>query len=192
MIVLLDGTFGVGKSTVANRIVEKLSDKNVQHFDSDFYWREFVEELFAKATKFYFPKMEGLDPQNNKEFIDRFRRLLIEEALKDTNKIIIVTMALTQKKCKEGVLDYLLQQGIQVLHIILLADIETIQSHVAHDSDERKKKALEDFSNNISFFNNNFEKALRFQVNNKPVDEIADDIIDTVIKKKLEGDVYGE
>lgn len=179
MIVWLDGTFGVGKSTVASKIVEKLSDRQVKYLDSDFYWSEFLKKLFAKTTKFYFPKIEGLDPQNNKQFINRFKYLIKEEA-KDTDKLIIIAMALTQKECKEGLLDCLIQQGMHVLHIILLADIKTIQLHVAHDSDARKRKALEDFASNISFFQNNFEKALRFQVDNKTADEIADNIIEMI------------
>ena len=114
MIVWLDGTFGVGKSTVASKIVEKLSDRQVKYLDSDFYWSEFLKKLFAKTTKFYFPKIEGLDPQNNKQFINRFRYLIKEEA-KDTDKLIIIAMALTQKECKEGLLDCLTQQGMHVL-----------------------------------------------------------------------------
>ena len=51
MIVWLDGTFGVGKSTVASKIVEKLSDRQVKYLDSDFYWSEFLKKLFAKTTK---------------------------------------------------------------------------------------------------------------------------------------------
>lgn len=36
MIVLLDGTFAVGKSTIASRIKEKLQDK-IEYLDSDLH-----------------------------------------------------------------------------------------------------------------------------------------------------------
>lgn len=183
MIVLLDGTFAVGKSTIASRIKEKLQDK-IEYLDSDLHWNGFLKNLLDKATKFYLPPIEGLDPQSNRKFINQFAHL-IEEREKATDRIIIVAMALTQKQCKEGILEYLMQHELSILHIILLANIETIRLHVANDSEQRQEKAISEYQDNISFFNHNYENATRIQVDNKTADETADEIID-LIKQKID------
>ena len=79
MIIWLNGTYGVGKTTVARKI-EELLDTETEILESDYYYQEMVKENMLLA-------FGGTLPQNNKNFLMRFKKV-IEEKLENTNKQI--------------------------------------------------------------------------------------------------------
>ena len=97
MIIWLNGTYGVGKSSVARKIKEMLKIKS-EIIESDLCFQIFCKERLTKVGG-------GCYPQNNIFFINDLRKI-IEEKEKD-NDIVIVPMTVAMKESKEGLIDYL-------------------------------------------------------------------------------------
>lgn len=124
--------------------------------ESDYYSNESLKRLVeeTKANN-RFAHIDGTLPQNNMRFIREFREL-IEEKSQDTDKKIIVDMALTMKECKEELFDRLISDGKNILHIILTADKDTIISRIKNDGNRMKETALDWLTQNITFLDRNF------------------------------------
>lgn len=179
MIIWIDGVRGVGKTTVALKIEERVPDKEVEHLDSDFYFREMLKVLGEYAEENHCPLSEiigGTSPQTNKVFSAHFRKIIEEKAKKTKN--LIISMALIKAQCKDEIFDYLVNRDISILHIILTASKDTIKHRIKFDDDTRDKKtALEILDDSISFLDRNFADTLRIDTDNKSICDVADEII---------------
>lgn len=170
MIIWLDGVLGVGKTNTALKIQDKLSDDNVEFLDSDFYYSEMFQKNF-------FSFFGGTTPQTNQNFISYFRKI-IEEKISNTNKSILIAMALTTKECKEGLIDYFIRNEKTLLHIILTADKEIIKGRILNDENRVDKRlALDNLESGILFLNDNFSNAIHIDTTNSDCDTAANEII---------------
>lgn len=169
MIIWLDGTYGIGKSTVAEKIKQLLDDENIEILESDNIYMKMIQKnpLTALGT--------GTLPQNNIHFINLFKEL-IEEKSSKKNKIFIVDMSITQKECKVELFEYLKNKNIEILHIILTASKETLFTRI-ENSTNRDSISLLYMDENIKFLNDNFKTDIRVNTDNKTIDEIANEII---------------
>lgn len=175
MIIWINGAYAVGKTTVAKKIKESLSDDNIELLESDYYYIESLKRVVEKAeANKSFPNIGGTLPQNNMRFLREFREL-IEEKSKNTDKNIIVDMALTKKECKEELFDHLKNDGIDILHIILTASEETIKLRIK--SDDNRITALEWLTQNIAFLDRNFPDAIRIDTENRDKEDVANEVI---------------
>ena len=125
MIIWIDGTNGIGKSHVASKLEELLSNRNAEYVESDIYWMELLQNDFGKALK-------GFEPYYNKYCLEIIRTVL-EEKIQKHNKMPIVSMSLVDKKCQEELLDYFEKKSVPMLHIILEAEKETIIYRIEND-----------------------------------------------------------
>lgn len=177
MIIWIDGTYGVGKTAVAMKIKESFSDDNAELLESDYYSNESLKRVVEEAeANNSFPNIGGTLPQNNMRFLQEFREL-IEEKSKNTDKNLIVDMALTMKECKEELFDRLKCNGRNIVHIILTADEDTIKSRIKNDGNRMKETALEWLKPNIAFLDKNFPDATRIKTDNRDVDDIVTEVI---------------
>ena len=71
MIIWIDGANGVGKSHVAAKLEELLSNRNAEYIESDLYWVELIQNNFLKA-------LNGFEPYNNKYCLETIRTVLEE------------------------------------------------------------------------------------------------------------------
>lgn len=177
MIIWIDGTYGVGKTEVAKRLKERFSDNKAELLEADYYSEESLKRLVeeAKANN-SFPHIGGTLPQNNMRFIQEFREL-IEEKSKNSEKYLIVDMALTMQECKKELFDRLKKGNKDILHIILTADNETIKARVKSDKSRMKDIALDWLANNVTFLDNNFPDALRIKTDNRNIDDIVTEVV---------------
>lgn len=176
MIIWLDGAYGVGKTTVAVRIKERLTDYDVEILDSDLYWNEIAKTLLYTGG--------GVLPQNNDRLIFKFKEIIREKS-KNPDKIIIAVMALTQKECKEKLWEDLICTEQNILHVILEARKETIISRINHDENGDKGFRLSYLNWNLSFLNNNYKSAIRIDTENKRVGSIVDEIIRIALNMEM-------
>ena len=167
MLIWLDGTYGVGKTTVTEAIIKKLGNIIVKVLDSDYYWVQFLNANLLCGG--------GIIPQSNKKFIEYFKTV-IEEQLEQYDTVI-VAMALTQGLCKEGLFDALISQGINIKHIILTASKEILKSRIELDDSRDKDLSLTSLDSEIDFLEQHYKDAVRIDTNNKSADTIADEII---------------
>lgn len=175
MIIWIDGTYGVGKTKVALEI-QKQFEGVIEFLESDFYYIEMIHEN-------PFLIMGGTLPQNNMNFIKRFRNI-IEEKTKNLSTNVLIDMSLTQRECKKEIFDYILSLQRNVLHIILSANEETIKSRIENDVEREKDLALSFLKINTAFLNDNFKDAIRINTNNRSVCDIAEEIIGIVKRVK--------
>ena len=158
MIIWVDGTYCVGKTTVAKRLKERLGG-TAELLESDYYSNETLKKILEEAEVAHrMPHIGGTLPQNNMRFIREFKDLIAEKA-EDTGKKLIVDMALTRIECKENLFDCLKKERKGIEHIILTADIETIKERVQKDENRMKEVALE------------------WLEDNRNIDDIVDEII---------------
>lgn len=171
MIVWIDGANGVGKSHVAAKLAELHSYKNAEYVESDLYWYEALK---------HFPQMFllGLNPCQNLYLIAKLRESL-EEKVRDSDKILFVSMTLADKKCNGGLLDYFAGKGIPTLHIILLAKREILISRIENDPIRDKsmqKQQKDNLDWHLTFLENNYPDAVRIDTDDKSLDELVGEI----------------
>ncbi len=180
MIIWIDGTFGIGKTTVALKIKERVPDSEIEYLDADFYFGEMLNAMVEFAEKNHcFPAIRGVFPQTNKDFAVYFRKIIEEKAKRIKN--LIISMAITETQCKEEIFGYLANRHKNISHIILTASKDNIKNRIESDDNKRDKKtALDKLEENISFLDKNFPNTLRIDTDNKSICDIADEIIKIV------------
>lgn len=173
MVIWLNGTFGIGKTTVACKINELLENNKFEILEADEYYNEMIKENPMLL-------LGGAFPQNNKNFIERFKKIIKE---KIENKNLIIVMAITENECKENLYECLKDNNCDIFHFILTANEETIKTRIEKDNNRDKSFALTFLKPNIIFLNNNFEDAIRINTDNKNINEIAKEILKVVDRK---------
>lgn len=150
MVIWIDGTFGVGKSKAAAELVELFALENPMVLNSDEEWFSFIERGYPGG---------GCFPQNNSDFICRFRRCILD-CLKASN-LVIVDMALTDDMCKTGLLEQLLAEGADVVHFVLDASDQVIEERISNDElREQKDDHIRKIARNREFLRKNFKDAI--------------------------------
>ncbi len=172
MIVLINGTYGVGKSTVAQSIQDKIP--NVEILESDFYYLQMIEKDYNLA-------FGGTTPQNNMNFLSRFKKVVFDLMEDDNfNKITIVVMAITRDECNKEILEPLAEKCPDFYHFILTANRDTIIERINKQEKRDKAWAISFLNSNIKYLEDNFEHVPRINTENKEISEIADEIIGIV------------
>lgn len=176
MIIWVDGTYCVGKTTVAKRLKERLGG-TTELLESDYYSNETLKKMVEEAEATHrMPHIGGTLPQNNMRFIREFKDLIAKKS-ENADKKLIVDMALTRAECKENLFDCLQKEGKSIEHIILTADIETIKERIKKDENRMKEVALEWLADNIAFLDRNYPDAIRINTDNRDIDDIVTEII---------------
>lgn len=168
MIVWIDGTYGVGKTSVALKLVEKLKEKKFELLKSDEFYVKMIQNNYFLGG--------GTLPQNNMNFLKYFKNE-IEKKVENSKKNLIIDMSLTQKECKEVLLDYFGERKLEMKHFILTADIKTIKTRIECSENRDKKFALSFLESNINFLNNNYKDVIKIDTTNLTVNKIVEDII---------------
>lgn len=175
MIIWIDRVRGVGKTKVCEELMNAKINDNFELLNSDQYYIKMIKRnaLLALNT--------GAFPQNNKNFIIEFRNV-IKSKIKNEKKNVIIDMALTEKECKDGLIDSLRKEGINILHIILTATKENLIERIRNDSNRDKKDALNLLENNLEFLETEFSQDEWIETDNKCISDIVKEII--IIEKR--------
>ena len=175
MIIWIDGVRGVGKTKVCEELTNARNNYNFELLNSDQYYINMIKRnaLLALNT--------GALPQNNKNFIIEFRNV-IKNKIKNEEKNLIIDMALTEKECKDGLIDSLRKEGINILHIILTASKENLIDRIRNDSNRDKEDALNLLENNLKFLETEFSQDEWIETDNKCISDIIKEII--IIEKR--------
>lgn len=133
VVIWVDGTLGVGKTSVANELVKFFRDmgRDYDHFDSDHFWNIYLKSVMdTHMINKTFPTI-GMMPQYDPVFLDVFRKG-IETKVREAG-LLIASMALTTMLCKEVLIDPLIEDGFLIKHFILVADTTTIRQRILGD-----------------------------------------------------------
>ena len=177
MIIWIDGTNGVGKSHVAEKLAKLLANKNAEYIESDLYWMDFIRNYLLKAFS------GGAAIYHNRHFLEKFRKVL-EEKINNFGKNPIVSMSLVDKLCEKELLDYFKEKKVSMLHIILEAKEETIVSRIENDpirnEDERNQQKY-NVPWQMQYLKTNYPDAVRINTEDKTLDNIASEIMNMMI-----------
>ncbi len=176
MIVFIDGTYGVGKTSVVSEIKKKFANDDMVFIEADFWFRKMCDCRIHQAKKEATPNIGGMFPQTNITFIRSFQKRITEK-VKDENTKILVDMALTSDVCKELILDHFTKIHRNVLHIILIAEEDTIRNRIIHDVNRDKPQALYAIKRNLDFLKDNYGDAQQINTENKTIDDVAQEVI---------------
>ena len=176
-IVWIDGTYGVGKTYVANRLKNRISSLHrVEVLESDIYWQNRIKrELDEAIQKNILPPMLWTLPQNDIGFINEFKKV-IDVKNKNSNNILIIDMALTHEECKERLFNAYLKGAKKSIHIVLYAKEEIIRQRIQNDGTRDKQTALDYLHENICFLEKNYQDACWINAE-KDIDDIVDEIM---------------
>lgn len=150
MIVWIDGTFGVGKSSVAEELHQSSALPNTVLLDSDEYY------LPGLSSGRYFGG--GMMAQNNIRFLTDFKNLIETEASKP-DSTVIVAMALTENECRDYLLLPLSSLFPDSIHIILTAETDTIYSRIRTDGQRDQSFATQHLNRNLKYLRTNYPQA---------------------------------
>lgn len=179
MIIWIDGTYGVGKTTVAKQLKKKWGSET-ELLEADEYINETIKKIVEEAKASHTtPNIGGNIPQNNMRFLKDFKKI-IEEKYEVKNKRLIVDMALTEIECKENLFDLLRMEGKNIVHFILTAHEKILRERIKQDKDRMKELALDELEANIQFLKDSCPDAIWIQTDNGYVDDIAEEIIEII------------
>lgn len=150
MIVWIDGTFGVGKSTVAEELARLLFLSNIVILDSD--------EYYLSGLKNFQYMGGGTSPQNNMNFLSDFKIVIETEASKPDTTVIVV-MALSMDECREHLFLPLAMKYHDLIHVILTADKNTILSRIYTDDQREQSFATQHLDRNLDYLKENYSQA---------------------------------
>lgn len=172
MIVWINGTVGAGKSHVAQKLAELLTEKDAEYIESDLYWMDFLRDHFNEA-------LSGFEPYYNRFFLNILRKA-IEEKMYGSGRMPIVPMSLVTKLCENKLLDYFEGKDVPMLHIILEATKETIISRIENDPIRDKSAQTQQIPKipwQMQYLEAEYPDAVRINTENKDLDEIAAEIV---------------
>lgn len=98
MIIFLDGTFGIGKTSTATGLIG--INSHIQIMESDYYYKE---KWCKNDDNVYKALFGGVRPQSNVFFLDYFKEQIVEKM--KYKKIVLVVMALTESQSKAILFD---------------------------------------------------------------------------------------
>ena len=179
MIIWLDGTFGIGKTTIGYNLKDKLGD-SAEVLDSDYYYNKYIENWMCN------PGFKiGTFPQNDNNFIKEFKNLIEEKDIKNDKKLI-VTMALIQRNCKEILFDCLKKEQKDMIHIILTAEENNIKERIEKDKNKIRdeRNSVECLKSNIDFLEKNYPNDIWIKTDNRDIDSIVNEIIKIIESKE--------
>lgn len=168
MIIWINGTYGVGKTTIIHKLEEKLDSHNCKVISSD---------EFHKKNPYIFETGGGCYPQNNKKFNRCFKEYILEQKKCNSKKYIIIDMSLTDRICKEQLFEYFEKKEKKLIHFILTASRDTIKTRIKDDKNRESDEAIYHIEFNLQFLKENYENAIRIDTENKNIDQIAEEII---------------
>lgn len=173
MIIWIDGTYGVGKTSVVMEIQKKIKEERFEVLESDCFFLDMLRNNPLIGG--------GTIPQNNIKFIEYFRNK-IEEKMKNSHKDLIIVMSLTQIECKELLFDYFIKKDASMKHFILTANTETIKLRIKSNKDKDRDIELANnyLESNMTFLSNNYKDAIIINTENKNIAKVAEEIIELI------------
>lgn len=186
MIIWINGTYCVGKTDVSGRLKERLSSDDVELLELDNYSDSIMGKILKKPKESNNNSYSDIDGASlfDIQFYEEFRKIIEEKQ----HKMLIIDTAITDKACKNIVFDYLSKKYDDLLHIILVADEDTIKLRIQNDHKRKRDSklfALTNLKSNLSFMEKNFKDAVWIKTDDRDIESIVDEIIELVKFRKI-------
>lgn len=165
-LILLDGTYGVGKTTVALQICS-VPDNMYICIDPD--------EIFNNNLEKYM--IHGWPAANN-SLIKRNVRNEVKDRIQNVN--IVIPLTLNTQLYVDGWTN-LFSDIADVRHVILFADTEIVKNRIVNDVGRDKDFALEQLHNNDNYYRRDFEGDVKIDTSDLTTEEVAEKIMKSIL-----------
>ena len=158
----MDGTYGVGKSTVANCISE-VSNGEYICIDPDDYFNSYPEHYMSFGWPTY----------NNKAI-----QIRVKQEVKDKTqeKNIVIPLTMPSSKWRQ-IWVHMLKDLTELYHIVLLAEKKQILSRINSDVHRDRSFALENLDENLKYYQCDIEGSIKIDTTRIPPEEVANKIL---------------
>ena len=168
-IIWVDGTFGVGKTAVANEIAKRMNNAHQIEFD------ELQKEYQPKYLSDYFGERY---PEAKKYLIDALRDKILEMKQGKAYDYIIVPIALINDYCNQKLVNAF--KDIEDYHFILTASNEIINQRIENQANRDVDLALTYMQPAVFYLKNHYSDAVRIDTSDMSIVEVAEKIIEVV------------
>lgn len=165
MILWINGPYGVGKSTLAEALMEKLPDSFL--FDAELVGdavRENMPKAFFKETYEEYPLWHELC------------FCLLKNLAETYDGHVFVPMTLKQSASVEGILDRLRESGMSTAHVMLEADHDTVHDRILQRGEEEDCWCMQNIFS-CQTAQRDLPADLRLNTADKSPAELADEVI---------------
>ena len=166
MIIWLNGPFGVGKTTLANRLHQEIPDSILYDPEN---LGDFFQENLPKAVC----------PEDFQDYpIWRQTTVqIIRDLATKTGKVIIVPMTVFKKEYYQEIIEQGLREDMYVQHYILVAEKETILDRLDKRTQENNNWALKHLDNCLQAFEDQIP-GQKIDTDGLTVDKIAEIVLE--------------
>ena len=168
MIIFINGTYGVGKTQVANKINQLYGDKS-KVLDPDQLW---TDELKKNCTIIF---GDGAYPQNNKKFLQILKNRLDKE-IKEYKGILIIPMTVAEDLSYNTLIS---PYNNTIKHFILTARDEIVIERIHKDKLRDQSFAICNMEINNKYIKN-IENATFIDTSDMSIEEVAKYIIERI------------
>ena len=168
MIIWLNGPFGVGKTTLANRLHQEIPDSILYDPEN---LGDFFQENLPKAVC----------PEDFQDYpIWRQTTVqIIRDLATKTGKVIIVPMTVFKKEYYQEIIEQGLREDMYVQHYILVAEKETILERLDKRTQENNNWALKHLDNCLQAFEDQIP-GRKIDTGGLTVDKIAEIVLEVL------------
>jgi len=165
MIIWLNGPFGVGKTTLANRLHQEIPDSILYDPEN---LGDFFQENLPKAVC----------PEDFQDYLiwRQTTVQIIRDLATKTGQVIIVPMTVFKKEYYQEIIEQGLREDMYVQHYILVAEKETILDRLDKRTQENNNWALKHLDNCLQAFEDQIP-GQKMDTDSLTVDEIAEIVL---------------
>lgn len=170
-IIWIDGTFGSGKTAVANAVAKKIRNGYLLEFD-DLQMKYKPDSISAYFGERY--------PEAKKYLIDALIKEILEIIQKGSYDYLIIPIALINDYCNEKLVNGF--ADIESYHFILTATNEILYQRIKNQENRDVDLAVSCMPNAIMYLNKHYTGAFRIDTSNMNVDTVAEKIVKIIIE----------
>ena len=166
MIIWLNGPFGVGKTTLANRLHQEIPDSILYDPEN---LGDFFQENLPKAVC----------PEDFQDYLiwRQTTVQIIRDLATKTGKVIIVPMTVFKKEYYQEIIEQGLREDMYVQHYILVAEKETVLDRLDKRTQENNNWALKHLDNCLQAFEDQIP-GQKIDTDGLTVDKIAEIVLE--------------
>ena len=159
MIIWLNGPSGVGKSSVAQAVIDLLPDHEIIYLDADRYFPNYAMKNGGEVN-----------PHSNIGFCQYFRNII--ESYITSYQVILVDMKVAHDVSKAELIDYFTESGTPFLHVILTANTDALQHRIEQDDayirpSSVKKEQFNQIPHTMQYFEEHFKEAKQIDTSDR-------------------------
>ncbi len=163
MIVWIDGTFGSGKTTVANALENRIKESEVVDFD------ECIKNVQPKNPMELFGKRY---PEAKRYYIDAFVAELERMLMRDNKRVYIIPIALITDYCRDRLVEHFVNIT-ETVHFILCLSKEKLLDRIKNQEGRDVDLAITYYGEATKYLSENYLDAIKIDTDNMTIEDVV-------------------